>query len=248
MRRWLRRAPRTLPPATAAVRCSAHTGAGLDAAARGHGARGASPRSSDSRASANHRSCGGSCRRSRWRSASWCARRKAATPPPCRGMFELPEQRALIDSPGVRDFAPAVDRLDPRSLGFVEVGRLAGGCRFHDCRHMREPDCAVRARGRGRHIPSTRRYESYRRLRRLLEKLTDGAARGGRDDAAARGRLTPTGAPRARAPACHRRRTRAPRRPARHGRCGSRVCRAALRARPGSARLPRPRRWSWWRG
>ena len=40
-------------------------------------------------------------------------------------LYELPEQRALIDSPGVRDFAPAVDRLDPRTLGFVEVGRLA---------------------------------------------------------------------------------------------------------------------------
>src|SRR5690348_17809927 len=52
--------------------------------------------------------------------------------------------RSLIDSPGVRDFAPAVDRLDSRGLGFVEVERFAPGCRFSDCRHMREPGCAVR--------------------------------------------------------------------------------------------------------
>jgi ribosome biogenesis GTPase len=86
--------------------------------------------------------------------------------------FELPEQRALIDSPGVRDFTPAVDRLDPRTLGFVEVGRLAGGCRFQDCRHMREPDCAVHAAAGSGEL-SARRYESYRRLRRLHEELTD---------------------------------------------------------------------------
>jgi len=90
-------------------------------------------------------------------------------------LFDLPEARSLIDSPGVRDFAPAVDSLEPRSLGFVEVERLAPGCRFLDCRHMREPGCAVRAAAEaGTFHP--RRYESYRRLRRLHGELT--AARG----------------------------------------------------------------------
>jgi len=90
-------------------------------------------------------------------------------------MFSLPHGGHLIDSPGVRDFAPAVDRLDSRSLGFVEVERLAAECRFSDCRHMREPSCAVReATESGAMNP--RRYESYRRLRRLYEELT--AARG----------------------------------------------------------------------
>jgi len=90
-------------------------------------------------------------------------------------MFNLPDGGHLIDSPGVRDFAPAVDRLDGRSLGFVEVERLAPGCRFNDCRHMREPSCAVRdATENGGMSP--RRYESYRRLRRLYEELS--AARG----------------------------------------------------------------------
>ena len=90
-------------------------------------------------------------------------------------LFDLPERRALIDSPGVRDFAPAIDRLEPRSLGFVEVERLAPDCRFLDCRHMREPGCAVRAALDGGTF-HPRRYESYRRLRRLLEELS--AARG----------------------------------------------------------------------
>jgi ribosome biogenesis GTPase len=90
-------------------------------------------------------------------------------------LFDLSGGGCLIDSPGVRDFAPAVDRLDGRSLGFVEVERLAPSCRFSDCRHMREPGCAVQGAVESGGM-SPRRYESYRRLRRLYEELT--AARG----------------------------------------------------------------------
>jgi ribosome biogenesis GTPase len=86
-------------------------------------------------------------------------------------LYELPGGGKLIDSPGVRDFAPAVDHLDPRTMGFREVARLAPGCRFKDCRHMREPACAVR-QGVESGSMDARRYESYRRLRRLAEDLT----------------------------------------------------------------------------
>ncbi len=87
-------------------------------------------------------------------------------------LFDLPSGGQLVDSPGVRDFAPAVERLDPRHLGFLEVARLATGCRFLDCRHFREPDCAVRA-GLETGAIHPRRYESYRRLRRLRETLQE---------------------------------------------------------------------------
>ena len=86
-------------------------------------------------------------------------------------LYELAGGGRLIDSPGVRDFAPAVDRLDPRHLGFAEVARLAPGCRFLDCRHMREPGCAVQQAVESGSM-NARRYESYRRLRRLAEDLT----------------------------------------------------------------------------
>ena len=90
-------------------------------------------------------------------------------------LFDLAHGAALIDSPGVRDFAPALEALDERSLGFPEIERLAPGCRFADCRHLREPGCAVRAAAEDGSW-CARRYESYRRLRRLREELT--AARG----------------------------------------------------------------------
>ena len=87
-------------------------------------------------------------------------------------LFDLPEGGQLVDSPGVRDFAPAVEHLESRDLGFVEIARLAAGCRFLDCRHFREPDCAVRA-GLETGAIHPRRYESYRRLRRLRETLQE---------------------------------------------------------------------------
>ena len=86
-------------------------------------------------------------------------------------LFDLPHGAALIDSPGVRDFAPAVSALDERTLGFPEVARLAPGCRFGDCRYLREPGCAVRAAAEDGSWHA-RRYESYRRLRRLREQLS----------------------------------------------------------------------------
>ena len=85
-------------------------------------------------------------------------------------LYDLPRGGHLIDSPGVRDFAPAIEKLDAGNLGFVEVAQLAPGCRFNDCRHMREPACAVQAAAESGKI-SGRRYESYRRLRRLYEEL-----------------------------------------------------------------------------
>jgi ribosome biogenesis GTPase / thiamine phosphate phosphatase len=86
--------------------------------------------------------------------------------------YELPQGGALIDSPGVRDYAPSIDHLDPASLGFIEIDRAAQGCRFQDCRHLQEPRCAVLAAvERGSIDP--RRYESYRRLRRLSDRLRE---------------------------------------------------------------------------
>jgi ribosome biogenesis GTPase len=78
----------------------------------------------------------------------------------------------LIDSPGVRDFAPAITQLDEQTLGFPEVDARAAHCRFQDCKHIQEPGCAVMAAVQTREM-SARRYESYRRLRRLYSDLVE---------------------------------------------------------------------------
>lgn len=86
-------------------------------------------------------------------------------------MIELPGGGAVIDSPGVRDYAPAILEADDVQRGFPEIDRARQDCRFADCRHLREPNCAVKAAVDDGSI-SERRYESYRRLTRLADELS----------------------------------------------------------------------------
>jgi ribosome biogenesis GTPase len=87
-------------------------------------------------------------------------------------LYECTGGGRIIDSPGVRDFAPAIEDLEGSALGFREVEALASHCRFQDCRHMQEPGCAVRAAVEASTMDA-RRYESYRRMRRLYEQLRE---------------------------------------------------------------------------
>lgn len=78
----------------------------------------------------------------------------------------------LVDSPGVRDYAPPIVPLRSVQDGYIEIARLAESCRFQDCLHQREPDCAVRAAVDAGSV-TERRYESYRRLLNLVRQLTE---------------------------------------------------------------------------
>ena len=85
-------------------------------------------------------------------------------------MLQLPGGGAVIDSPGVRDYAPAL-RSDEVVAGYREISAAAQDCRFANCRHLREPGCAVKEAVEKGTI-SKRRYDSYRHLLALTEKLT----------------------------------------------------------------------------
>jgi ribosome biogenesis GTPase len=85
--------------------------------------------------------------------------------------YRLGPDTAIVDAPGVRDFAPPPSIVRAAERGFVEIHERSAACRFNDCRHMEEPGCAVRAAVAGGGV-SARRYESYRRLFRLYQKLT----------------------------------------------------------------------------
>jgi ribosome biogenesis GTPase len=87
-------------------------------------------------------------------------------------MLELPRGGAVIDSPGVRDYAPSLDDAGQVARGFREIYALRSGCRFANCRHTREPDCAVKRAVQEGDI-SSRRHESYRRLLSLTERLAE---------------------------------------------------------------------------
>lgn len=73
----------------------------------------------------------------------------------------------LIDTPGVRAFA--LWGVDSASLAvhYPELAPYLGGCRFDDCRHDREPGCALAAAAARGDIPA-RRWDSYLHLRAEL--------------------------------------------------------------------------------
>jgi ribosome biogenesis GTPase len=82
-------------------------------------------------------------------------------------LYHLPGGGDLIDTPGVRSFE--LGEVGPSDLarGFPELAPYLGQCRFSDCRHQSEPDCALRAAlDRGEIAP--RRLASYLELRAML--------------------------------------------------------------------------------
>jgi ribosome biogenesis GTPase len=85
-------------------------------------------------------------------------------------LHHLPDAGELIDSPGVRDYAPPPMPPERVAGGFLEFADRLGHCRFANCMHLREPGCAIKA-GVEEGAIAARRYESYRRLVRLMERL-----------------------------------------------------------------------------
>ena len=58
-------------------------------------------------------------------------------------LYELPGGGALIDSPGMQEFGLHHLGLDELQAAFPEFRPLLGQCRFYNCRHLKEPDCAI---------------------------------------------------------------------------------------------------------
>jgi ribosome biogenesis GTPase len=84
-------------------------------------------------------------------------------------LFDLPGGGMLLDSPGVRDFYLWPMPIRELARGFVEFRALASRCKFSDCTHRTEPQCAVRAAVEDGTL-LTRRYEAYLGLTRIMEK------------------------------------------------------------------------------
>lgn len=85
-------------------------------------------------------------------------------------LFRIPTGGELIDSPGVRDFAPPPLEDANVQTGWPEIMKLAPQCRFNNCLHLREPGCAVTAAVETGAI-AARRYESYKRLLNIMREI-----------------------------------------------------------------------------
>jgi ribosome biogenesis GTPase len=60
-----------------------------------------------------------------------------------RALLAMPSGACLIDTPGMRELKPTGEEDVAES--FADIEALAEHCRFRDCRHAKEPGCAVRA-------------------------------------------------------------------------------------------------------
>jgi len=78
-------------------------------------------------------------------------------------LYQLDDTSTLIDSPGLQEFGLCHLSLNAIEHAFLELRPLLGQCRFRNCRHDREPDCAVQAAVKSGDI-NPRRYAVFRSL------------------------------------------------------------------------------------
>ena len=88
-----------------------------------------------------------------------------------RELIPLPWGGLVIDTPGMRELQAwlAGEGLDD---AFPDVRALAAECRFRNCRHEREPGCAVRAATDSGAFPK-KRHEAYLKLQHEQKYLAD---------------------------------------------------------------------------
>jgi len=78
-------------------------------------------------------------------------------------LFHFPSGGDLIDSPGIREFG--LEHLDDETVAdcFIEFRPFLGRCKFRDCQHKQEPQCAI-LEALEREDISPRRFSSYQHI------------------------------------------------------------------------------------
>ena len=87
-------------------------------------------------------------------------------------LLRLPWGGYLVDTPGIREFGLWNMETADLDVWFRELAEHADNCRFNDCHHETEPDCAIKAAlEEGKIVPW--RYESYLRILKTLREAED---------------------------------------------------------------------------
>ena len=88
-------------------------------------------------------------------------------------LYALGDGTFLADTPGFSSFdTERMDLVLKENLqyAFPDFAPYLGRCQFHDCAHLREPGCAVRAAVEAGAVPESR-YRSYERLYERAREL-----------------------------------------------------------------------------
>jgi len=75
-------------------------------------------------------------------------------------LYKLANNGEIIDSPGIREFG--LWKLDYQDIanGFIEIKAKSVDCKFNNCRHLKEPKCAVKQSVLDKNISEVR-YKNY---------------------------------------------------------------------------------------
>ncbi|MDD3529331.1 MAG: ribosome small subunit-dependent GTPase A [Gallionellaceae bacterium] len=84
-------------------------------------------------------------------------------------LYHLSGGGALIDSPGMQEFALGHLGQADIQAAFPEFRPLIGQCRFYNCRHLKEPGCAILAAVEDGRI-ARQRWRGYEALCRELDQ------------------------------------------------------------------------------
>jgi ribosome biogenesis GTPase len=95
---------------------------------------------------------------------------KQTTTQPRGFLYESPstEAKVIIDFPGVQLFGLSHLKPEIITASFEEFVEFGQGCRFTDCRHLQEPECAVRDAVEDERIAPWR-YNSYIQILQEIE-------------------------------------------------------------------------------
>lgn len=58
-------------------------------------------------------------------------------------LYHINANSAVIDSPGIQAFGLNHIKVENLAWGFIEFHPYIGQCKFHNCRHLNEPGCAL---------------------------------------------------------------------------------------------------------
>ncbi len=83
-------------------------------------------------------------------------------------LWKLENGGIVIDTPGIRDFGLIGIRQSELSNWYPEVRKLSGKCKYTDCAHLNEPNCAIKNAVTTGDI-SPIRYKNYLAIRETLK-------------------------------------------------------------------------------
>lgn len=84
-------------------------------------------------------------------------------------MYDLPDGGKIIDTPGVKEFGLIDIEKEELAHFFPEMRQRMNDCKFNNCLHINEPDCAIK-KAVNEGLISIERYANYITIMDTIEK------------------------------------------------------------------------------